>query len=727
MIEKRKAPYGLFAFLLLLVLIVSYYLSGLYMIEDVSLMNLQENITYIFTHPFKSYFNDKSIACMTLGLLAWILFISWYTYHYRNFQFGVEYGSAEWGDIKEICKRLRDKDEQKNRELTQNLQISVNALSNNNTVIVGSSGTFKSTGLVYPDILNMPCSEVIIDVKGDMLRLYGNYLRYHGHVVKSLNMVQPELSDHYNPLHHIEKEEDLIRLITNMQGAVKPPDAFKGDPFWDDGCALYLQAIFYCEWLEAKREKRKASMNNILTLVNLESQKVEIEEDVVVSQLQIKMDELADKYGPSYPPVRDYRKLKEGASETVRSIIIMVNAMLKLCETAGLKRIFEDDDMDFASFGLGVDGNVNKKTFLFLVIPDNDSSYNFLISMLYTQMFQVLMRTADTVCHGPLPLEVRFWMDEYYAGCRPNNPEVLMGVIRSRNISMNILVQSISQLKTVHKGDSWNTLFDNASTFIFLGSGPGAKDTHQYISELLGKMTIDKRSDGMRAHGDANLNNDSTGRELMTPEEVKRLHRKKCIVFMEGERPVIDWKIRPFDREEFKLAKKLGPYTNPVKVVFDEETLTYRTVSDKSSFKVLTADEAEFYEQKAKRDSSIKIFNMDEEQFLYLNLNEEPVDEKELEKYFQEFIVKYKEETEPEEPEQKQEANADRDLSGNIFDWINRFWAELSAEAQEEILLGLEDGLTDDQIKSYFFLQPAQMRIERRLYSISNRRNKVSN
>ncbi len=340
-------------------------------------------------------------------------------------------------------------------------------------------------------------------------------------------------------------------------------------------------------------------------------------------------------------------------------------------------------------------------------------------------MFQILMRTADTVCKGPLPLEVRFWMDEYYAGCRPNNPEMLMGVIRSRNISMNIVIQSISQLKTVHKGDAWNTLFDNASIFVFLGAGPAAKDTHQFISDLLGKMTIDKRNDGTRkgAHGDTSLNNDRAGRELMTPEEVKRLSRKKCIVFLEGERPIIDWKIRPFDRKEFILAKQLGSYENSVKVVFDEKTMTYRTITSKSSFKVLSPEEVDFYEQKAKNDSSIKIFNMDEEQFLYMNLNDIQPDEKELEKCFQEFVNKHKEEMLEEISKTDEAVEDEHDLSGTIFDWINRFWTGLSAEAQEEIILGLEDGLTDEQIKSYFFLDPAQMRMERRLYSISNKRN----
>lgn len=161
-----------------------------------------------------------------------------------------------------------------------------------------------------------------------------------------------------------------------MQASVKPPDAMKGEQFWDDGVALYLQAVFFHEWLTAKEEGRKPTLNNILKLVNMESKHVGNEDDDM-TELQLEMNRLEDIHGDDYPPVRDYRKLKKGAAETVRSIIIMVNAMLRLCETSSLKRLFEDDDIDIPSLGLGVDGNPNKKTALFLVMPDNDQSFNF--------------------------------------------------------------------------------------------------------------------------------------------------------------------------------------------------------------------------------------------------------------------------------------------------------------------------------------------------------------
>lgn len=255
------------------------------------------------------------------------------------------------------------------------------------------------------------------------------------------------------------------------------------------------------------------------------------------TQLQMEMDRLAGIHGEDYPPVRDYRKLKEGAAETVRSIIIMVNAMLRLCETAALKRLFEADDIDIPSLGLGIDHNPDKKTALFLVMPDNDQSFNFLISMFYTQLFDVLLRIADHKCYGQLPIHVRLWADEFYAGPKPNNTEVLMGTIRSRNMSIVPVLQSISQIKAIFPNEKWEIFLDNCATVVYLGSGPASFSTHEYISKLLGEMTIDTRTDGVTtgAHGNSSRNNAKAGRGLMTPGEVRRMSRKNCILFIEGQ------------------------------------------------------------------------------------------------------------------------------------------------------------------------------------------------
>lgn len=332
--------------------------------------------------------NDRTPMVMGIASILWLMGVSYFLTYYRNYHFGAEHGTADWGDVRMMLKQLQDPDSMRNTIVSKNISIGFDALSNMNMLIMGGSGSGKTTGIVIPNILLGSCTNVILDIKGDLLKKYGNYLRQNGIVVRSLNLKNPLQSDRYNPFLYIQNYSDLIGLITNIQNSVTPPDAQKGDPFWQDGVGLYLQSLFEYEWLESKREGRKPTMNNILKLVNLEARKMsvrdeETEEMKEITQLQWLMDTLATERGDDYPPVRDYRKLKEGAAETVRSIIIMVNAQLRLCELPEIRRIFEDDDLDLPSLGLGV-GKTKKKTALFLVMRSGDTSYNLFISMLYT-------------------------------------------------------------------------------------------------------------------------------------------------------------------------------------------------------------------------------------------------------------------------------------------------------------------------------------------------------
>ena len=743
MIEKKKTPYGLYITALVLFLILSYFLSGLFTLEGTNLSNLQERIVLIFSHPLQNYWNAKSGQCLGVGFLVWIMFVSYYSYRYRNFQFGQEHGSEEWADFKEL-KRIRNKDESKNRILSRNVSVSLDGiLSNNNMFIIGSSGSYKTNAVVTPNLLKATNNYIVLDVKGELQYKYGKYLQEKGYTIRSLNLKNPEQSDRYNPFLYVEKEEDLIRLITNLHEAVKKPDAMQGEPFWDDGVDLYLHAVFYYEWLQAREEKRVGNMNNILYLVNLETQKMP---DGETTRLQLEMEKLAKRKGELYPPVRDYRKLKEGATETVRSIIIMVNAMLKLCETAWVKRIFEDDDIHIRELATGVGGTIEhpikNKIALFLVLPDNDRSYNFLISIFYTQAFDILMRMADNEFHGPLPIPVEFWMDEFYAGAKPADPDVLLGVVRSRNICMMPVLQSVSQIKTLFKNDKWETMLDNCATLLYLGSGPGALSTHKYISELLGKMTIDTRSDGMSRgrNGNSNENFQKGGRSLMEPAEVKRMDRKKCLIFMEGQRPIYDDKALPFDTSEFKHAMKLnenGGYTHPVKVFWDEETLTYHTIKERKRMQILSKEEAEQYKKMAEIDKSIKVMELDEQDFLYLDFGEQPKPtEEELAADFRKLLQTEMEteesallediaalkETEEDgidgvDPKEK----STWDLSGTLIECIERYADQLTDEEMNEILLGMEAGLSEKQVKNYFCLPVKKMEQYRRMYAVTQK------
>lgn len=738
MFEKKTTPWGALLILLGAVLVISYYIGGLFKLSGVNLTNIQENLLYIFTHPLHNWWSgEKSMGCLTGGFLVWILFVGYYTYHYRDFHFGTEFGSEDWGDPVAISKRLQGSDPENLRILSKNLAVSREdgVLSNNNMILVASPGRYKTTGIVERNIITCSASVVMLDVKGASQRKLGNYLLEQDYKVNSFNLKEPWLSDRYNPFLYIERESDLIRLITNLQASVKKPEAFQGDPFWDDGVRLYLLSMFFLEWLTAKEEARYGSMNNILELVNLENKKMA---DGKTSRLEVKMNEIAQRKGDGYPPVRDYRKLKEGATETVRSIIIMVNSMLALCETADMKRIFSGNDINIPEIGLGVDRNPKKKTALFLILPDNDTSYNFIINMFYTQLFDVLMRIADNEIHGPLPVPVEVWADEFYAGPKPADPEQLMGTIRSRNISMIPILQSISQAQTLYKNDKWKILFDNSAVFAFYGAAPGANDTHKYISELLGKATIDTRTDGLHSgrNGSGQINHAKAGREMMTPAEVRRMHPKDCIIFVEGELPVYDQKNLLWEQDP-KLQKHLddlGPYEHPVHAIYNEERMEYRTVEDVENIRYLDQEDAAFYIEAAKTDDRIKIFDVNDKEFLYLNWHKPVLSDAEIMELFRNDFAG-EEEPSQEQPEESGSrkvsetehttvSGSTKDhhrLKGSVVDCLKRYAGELSQEQINEILLGMESGLTEKQIKTYFFLPPEQAARYRRAYMAGNK------
>lgn len=314
--------------------------------------------------------------------------------------------------------------------------------------------------------------------------------------------------------------------------------------------------------------------------------------------------------------------------------MIMVNAMLALCETAEVKRVFSANDINIRELGTGVGGDPKKKIVLFLVLPDNNDAYNFIISTFYTQMFDILIRLSDDELKKPLPVPVEVWMDEFYAGAKPADPDKLLGVVRSRNISMIPILQSISQIKTLFKDAKWETIMDNVAAVVYLGSGPLAESTHKFISEALGKATIDSRSDNVHrgSNGNSGLNFSRVGRELMTPDEVKRMPSTEAIVFLESRPPIYDTKAIPFDKPQLRFqapgylkkryqeALSLGDYEHPVYTVYDPEHFHYITVDREQKLQVITDQkEIQTYEEAAKRDPDIYVYNIEERDLLYLS------------------------------------------------------------------------------------------------------------
>lgn len=599
MLKNRKISYKVYLILLAVVMLFSLFFAGIFSYEDTNIFNIPDKLTELAGHfwQFNRYFNAYTIQCLGWGFLVWIFLCYVIMDKMRNWQSHIAYGSEDWGDAEDVTKRRANKDESCNRIISKNLRIDTQGAgkaSNNNMVVVASSGKFKTTSVVVPNLLAGGANKIVLDVKGELMRNYGLYLKEKGYTIRCLNLKYPEQSDRYNPFAYIQTEEDIIKLIANIQKSLTPPDAMKGEPFWDEGVALYLQSVFFYEWWYAKKEGRTGTFNNVLKLVNDEAKKDTSKPVEKGKQpptlLQIKMDQLAEEDSPDNPAVRDYRKLKDGAAETVRSIIIITNAKLKLCETKALKRIFEDDDMHLTEYATGVGGTLDKpnknKLITFLCVDDSDQSYNFVCSMLYSQALTILMRMADNDLGGSLPIALELWLDEFYAGARPADCAQLMGVIRSRNISMIPILQSVSQLKDLYQGEKAEIIHDNCPIFWFGGCGQGAIETQKAISELLGKATVDIASDGSNGNNKS-TNYQKTGRELMTPAEIKNMDKHYCIVFLEDERPIYDRKSLPWeDNPLYKQAMQLneesgvGGYIVEPKSMVDPHTGEYVTIQN---------------------------------------------------------------------------------------------------------------------------------------------------
>lgn len=636
MLKNRKISNKVYMYLLAAVLLFSLFFAGVFSYEDTNMLNILDKLTELAKHfyEYKRYFNKYTWQCLGWGVCVWVFFCYYIMDKMRNWQSHIAYGSEDWGNPKDITKRRANNDESLNRIISKNLKIDTQGDGkpcNNNMVVVASSGKFKTTSVVVPNLLNGGANKIVLDVKGELMKKYGLYLMEKGYTIRCLNLKYPNLSDRYNPFAYIETEEDIIKLIANIQKSLTPPDAMKNDPFWDDGVALYLQSIFFYEWWYAKKEGRKAQFNNVLKLVNDEAKK-DTSKPVKKGEqqptlLQIKMDKLAEEDSPDNPAVRDYRKLKDGAAETVRSIIIITNAKLKLCETKALKRIFEEDDMKLTEFATGVGGTLKKPTknklIIFLCVDDTDTSYNFVCSMLYSQALTILMRMADNDLDGSLPIPLELWLDEFYAGARPADCAQLMGVIRSRNISMIPLLQSISQFKDLYQGEKAEIIHDNVPIFWFGGCGQGAIETQKAISELLGKSTVDVASDGYNGNNRSN-NYQKTGRELMTPAEIKNMDKHNCIVFLEDERPVFDrkalpWENNPLYDHAMELNKKSGTggYIVEPKSMLDPHTGEYVTI--KNSINI---------EETSALPEGVKPVDVFSDEFLHMNFtSEDPTDE----------------------------------------------------------------------------------------------------
>lgn len=536
---------------------VSYVLNGVWN-NSGDIVLILNKFNAAIKNPFGNYYNANTLRAVIYGSLIYGMAVLMYVTSRRNLMHGKEYGTAKFADIRMVNKALADKDECKNRILSNNVRMSIDTSVtglNNNMLVIGGSGAGKTFFIVKPNIMQMMLNNSFIatDPKGEIARATANMLKKNGYNVKVLNLIDMAKSDGYNPFRYIREENDVVKLVTNIISNTTPKETAPTDPFWEKSESMFLQALCYYVWLEMPPNRK--NFQSVLDLLS----EAEVDAKGNDSKLTKKMKQLAktSKLKQNHPAYKQYMKVIRGAGDTVRSIIISANSRLALLENPQILRILSKDDLHLEELGIGVNGDKHTRTALFCIIPDSDKSYNFIVGMLYTQLFQELYFQADFKNDGKLPIQVTLMMDEFANVALPDDFCSLLSTMRSRRISSIIIIQNLAQIKALFK-DTWETITGNCDTLVYLGGNE--KSTHQYISEMLGKSTIDKRSTGETrgVHGSASRNYDVLGRELMTPDEVRNMSNRKCLIFIKGFNPIFDDKYIPFRHKNFSQTEDGG-------------------------------------------------------------------------------------------------------------------------------------------------------------------------
>lgn len=475
---------------------------------------------------------------------------------------GEEHGSAKWGSVRELNKKYSDKDPKNNAILTRHLGMSLNGrqhLRNLLQIIVGGSGAGKTRYVVKPNLMLANASFIATDPKGELVRAVAPLLLQQGYVVKVFDLIDPAHSDSYNPFRYIRKDSDVFRLINNFIQNTTPKGAHESDPFWTKSETALDAALMLYLLHEAPPEEQ--TMEMMLTMIEYGAVK-EDDEDYQ-SPLDLLFEALEEEQ-PGHIALRQYRIFKQAAGKTAKSILVSAAVRLAAFTLPEIQGITGEDSLELARLG-------ERKQAVFCVIPDsNDNSMNFLVGMLYTQAFQELYYQADKVHQGPLPIPVRLMFDEFANIALPDGYARLQATMRSRNIMATIILQNISQLKALFK-DDWEGIIGNADTLVYLGGNE--QSTHEYISKLLGKETIRTTSSSQSKgrSGSFSQSTQQTGRELMTPDEVRLLDNRKAIVFIRGERPVVDEKYDLMKHPNIAFTEDGGtaPYLHSPHCMYD--------------------------------------------------------------------------------------------------------------------------------------------------------------
>ena len=540
--------------------------------EGMTVFDLMGCFSIMLEHPFAIHWTPYTLKFMLGALVVYAFAIVLYVSSKQNRRPGEEHGSARWGNVYQLDRMYRDKDPHNNAILTQNLRMSLNGRKHQRNllqIVVGGSGAGKTRYVVKPNLYEANASYIATDPKGELARSAVPLLLQEGYTIRVIDLVDPEHSDCYNPFHYIRNDADVLKLIANFIRNTTPKNAHSNDPFWEKSEIALDSALMLYLLHEAPPEEQ--TMEMMLTMLEYGAAK-EGDGDYQ-SPLDLLFEALEEE-NPNHIALRQYKVFKQAPSETAMSILITASVRLAPFTLPEVQRITSRDTMELEKLG-------ERKQAVFCIIPDsNDASLNFLVGMLYTQAFQELYYQADKVHGGSLPIPVRLMFDEFANVALPDGYARLQATMRSRNVMATIILQNISQLKALFK-DDWEGIIGNADAFIYLGGNE--QSTHKYVSELLGKETIQTQtsSQSKGRNGSFSKNFQSAGRELLTPDEVRMLDNRLALVLIRGEAPVIDAKYDLMRHPNIKRTADGGaaPYTHSARCLYGADDLDFTFTS----------------------------------------------------------------------------------------------------------------------------------------------------
>ena len=497
------------------------------------LPGLLEGLAEAMSHPFRITLCGQSLRYAAVVLVAgWCCAAVFFTGG-KNLRPGAEHGSARWGNARTVNRRYEGRNGEGSKILTDSVSIGMDGRRhgrNLNVIVVGGSGSGKTRFFCLPNILNARDESIIVlDPKGEALRNTGRILEVRGYEIKVLDLVDPYKSHCYNPFVYLRNDSDLQRLVTNLFQNTRMKGCSGQDPFWEQAAQMLLLAVMFYLHYEAPAEEQ--NFETVMEMVRAGD--VRENNDNYLSPLDVLFERLEMK-DPDHIALKYYRSYRSGAAKTLKSIQITLMSRLEKFNLESIAAMTRCDEMELDKVG-------ERKTAIFAVIPDDDSSYNFLVGMLYTQLFQQLYHTADRIYGGRLPVHVHFIMDEFANVALPDQFEKMLATMRSREISVSVVLQNLTQLRALFE-KQWESIVGNADVFLYLGGNE--QSTYEYVSKLLGKETIDVKSRGRSrgAHPAWSENWQRSGRELLTPDEVRMMDNRHAILFIRGERPVMDLK-----------------------------------------------------------------------------------------------------------------------------------------------------------------------------------------